>query len=55
MPLWFWGLSDAAAAAVEDLMTGRSFVWHGKVQHIRLDPATLPFAIWRIRPVAGAR
>jgi starch synthase (maltosyl-transferring) len=55
VPLWFWGLSDAAAAAVEDLMTGHSFVWHGKVQHIRLDPATLPFAIWRIRPVAGAR
>jgi hypothetical protein len=25
------------------------------VQHIRLDPATLPFAIWRIQPVAGAR
>ena len=55
VPLWFWGLSDAAAAAVEDLMTGRSFVWYRKVQHIRLDPATLPFAIWRIQPVAGAR
>jgi starch synthase (maltosyl-transferring) len=55
VPLWFWGLSDAAAAAVEDLMSGRSFIWFGKVQHIRLDPATLPFAIWRIRPVAGAR
>ena len=55
VPLWFWRLSDAAAAAVEDLMTGQSFVWHGKVQHIRLDPATLPFGIWRIRPIAGAR
>jgi starch synthase (maltosyl-transferring) len=55
VPLWFWGLSDAAAAAIEDLMTDRSFVWYGKVQHIRLDPTTLPFAIWRIRPVAGAR
>jgi starch synthase (maltosyl-transferring) len=48
-------LSDMAAAAVEDLMTGHSFVWYGKVQHIRFDPATLPFAIWRIQPVAGAR
>jgi hypothetical protein len=25
------------------------------MQHIRLDPAALPFAIWRIQPVAGAR
>ena len=55
VPLWFWRLSDMAAAAVEDLMTGHSFVWYGKVQHIRFDPATLPFAIWRIQPVAGAR
>ena len=24
---------------VEDLMRGQRFVWHGKVQHLRLDPA----------------
>jgi starch synthase (maltosyl-transferring) len=30
-----------------------TFAWHGKIQHIRLDPAALPFAIWRIRPLAG--
>ena len=54
VPLWLWGLSDTAAVTVEDLITDRRFVWQGKVQHIRLDPAELPFAIWRIRPLAEA-
>jgi starch synthase (maltosyl-transferring) len=52
VPLWLWGVSDTAAVTVEDLMTDRRFVWQGKIQHIRLDPAELPFAIWRIRPLA---
>jgi starch synthase (maltosyl-transferring) len=55
VPLWLWGLSDSAGVAVDDLMGGGSFTWQGKVQHIRLDPATMPLAIWRIRPLAGAR
>ena len=46
-------MSDAASVAVEDLMDGHTFTWYGKVQHIGLDPAVRPFAIWRIRPVAG--
>jgi starch synthase (maltosyl-transferring) len=54
VPLWLWGLSDAASVAVTDLMDGHSFIWNGKVQHIRLDPEVLPFAIWRIRPLSGA-
>ncbi len=49
IPLWEWGLPDHGALAAEELMTGRAFTWHGKIQHIRLDPA-LPFAIWRVRP-----
>ena len=49
IPLWEWGLPDHGALAAEDLMTGREFTWHGKIQHIRLDPAQ-PFAIWRVRP-----
>lgn len=49
IPLWEWGLPDHGALAAEDLMTGREFTWHGKIQHIRLDPAA-PFAIWRVRP-----
>jgi starch synthase (maltosyl-transferring) len=31
-------------------MTGHRFVWSGKLQQVRLDPAALPFAIWRVTP-----
>ena len=34
-------------------MRGQRFVWQGKVQHVRLDPAEMPFAIWRIAPQGG--
>jgi len=34
-------------------MDGHTFTWQGKMQHIGLDPAARPFAIWRIRPTAG--
>jgi starch synthase (maltosyl-transferring) len=54
VPLWLWGMPDSASVAVTDLMAGHRFIWNGKIQHIRLDPATMPFAIWRIRPVDGA-
>ena len=54
VPLWEWHMPDDGAVEVEDLMRGHRFVWHGKVQRLRLDPADLPFAIWRIAP-AGAR
>jgi starch synthase (maltosyl-transferring) len=49
-----WGLPDTASLAVTDLMTGHHFTWYGKMQRIRLDPAVMPFAIWRIRPTNGA-
>jgi starch synthase (maltosyl-transferring) len=48
VPLWTFGLPDHAAIATTDLMRGESFMWHGKNQHIRLDPAELPFRIWRL-------
>jgi starch synthase (maltosyl-transferring) len=48
VPLWEFGLADYAAIAVTDLMNGESFMWHGKNQHIRLDPAEAPFRIWRL-------
>jgi starch synthase (maltosyl-transferring) len=35
-------------------MHGGQVTWHGKVQHLRLDPAVLPFAIWRVAPPGGA-
>jgi len=52
IPLWEWGLGDDRSVAVEDLMRGHRFVWHGKIQRVRLDPRDLPFAIWRIAPEA---
>ena len=29
-------------------MRGDSFMWQGKYQTIRLDPANMPFRIWRL-------
>jgi len=48
VPLWAFGLPDDAAISATDLMRGGHFVWFGKNQHIRLDPADLPFRIWRL-------
>jgi starch synthase (maltosyl-transferring) len=54
VPLWLWGQPDTATVTVADLMGGGNFTMTGKMQHIRLDPAVMPFLIWRIRPVDGA-
>lgn len=51
LPLWEFGLADDADLEGEDLMNGNRWVWHGKVQWMRIDPWHLPFGIWRIRPV----
>ena len=48
-----WGLHDHGAIDVIDQMTGEQFQWHGRWQHVRLDPGMRPFAIWRIAPAAG--
>ena len=53
VPLWEWGFPDNASVTVRDLMHDADLTWHGKLQRIRLDPADLPFAIWRVRPQAG--
>jgi len=50
LPLWEWKLPDHGSLYVEDLMRGGGSVWTGKLQRVRLDPADLPFAIWRIAP-----
>ncbi len=50
IPLWEFGIGDDGGLDVEDLIAERAFTWWGKNQHIRLDPAEYPFAIWRIRP-----
>jgi starch synthase (maltosyl-transferring) len=48
VPLWNFGLPDAATLSVQDLMRGHQFDWIGKMQRIRLDPSELPFSIWRL-------
>ncbi len=48
LPLWEFGLPDHASMHGEDLMNGHRWTWHGKVQWTRLDPACLPFGIWRL-------
>jgi len=54
IPLWEWALPDSGTLEVEDLLTDRRFTWTGKLQRLRLDPAELPYAIWRIAPAGGA-
>jgi starch synthase (maltosyl-transferring) len=54
VPLWEFGLPDDGRLAVEDLMYGTRFVWTGKHQTIDLDPARLPFSIWRVAPYGDA-
>jgi len=55
VPLWEFGLPDEAAIGVEDLITGERFTWSGKIQHMRLDPAVRPYAIWRLITGSGAK
>ena len=50
VPLWEFGLAESADIGVEDLVTGKRFTWSGKVQHMLLDPADRPYAIWRLVP-----
>jgi starch synthase (maltosyl-transferring) len=50
VPLWEFGLPDDGRVAVEDLMYGTRFTWASKHQTIALDPARLPFSIWRVAP-----
>ncbi|MGF1610874.1 MAG: maltotransferase domain-containing protein [Kiloniellales bacterium] len=54
VPLWEFGLPDEASIAVEDLVTGERFTWDGKVQHVHLDPAVRPYAMWRLIGEDGA-
>jgi len=55
VPLWEFGLPDEAAIEVEDLVNNNRFTWHGKVQHMWLDPQQRPYAIWRLNPPGEAR
>jgi starch synthase (maltosyl-transferring) len=55
IPLWEWGLPDGGSLAIQDLVRGHRFTWNGKLQHVRLDPADLPFAVWHLAPTSGDR
>ncbi|MGD8475769.1 MAG: alpha-1,4-glucan--maltose-1-phosphate maltosyltransferase [Burkholderiales bacterium] len=55
VPLWEFGLPDEAAIDVEDLITGRQFTWSGKIQHMLLDPAARPYAIWKLNYNGGKK
>jgi len=48
LPLWEFGFPDDASIEVEDMVTGHRFTWHGKYQHIHLDPYYKPYAVWRL-------
>ena len=48
LPLWEFGLPDSGALHIEDLFSGGSWRWRGKLQQLRLDPAVNPAAIWRL-------
>ncbi len=54
VPLWEFGLPDDAVIEAEDLVVGRPFTWHGKIQQVSLDPAHRPYAIWRLVPPGAA-
>jgi starch synthase (maltosyl-transferring) len=53
VPLWEWQLPDNGVVTVHDLMRDTKFTWSGKLQSVRLNPAELPFAIWRVTARPG--
>ncbi len=55
VPLWEFGLADDASIEVEDLVTDHRFTWHGKVQHVYIDPNDRPYFIWRLVPPGAPR
>ncbi len=54
VPLWEFGLPDSASIEAVDLVEDKRFTWNGKVQHVWLDPAHRPYAIWRLVPPGAA-
>lgn len=50
IPLWEWQLPDSASLVCHDLLRGDRAVWNGKIQHVRLDPHDVPYAIWQVSP-----
>jgi len=55
VPLWEFGLPNAASIEVQDLIHGNHFTWHGMDHRLTLDPHSRPYAIWRLLPPGGSR
>jgi starch synthase (maltosyl-transferring) len=53
LPLAHLGVGHDSTMIVEDLMRGQRFLWTGALQHVRLDPQDLPFAIWCVSNASG--
>ena len=49
MPLWELGLPEDQPYQLDDLLLGHSWQWHGKHQHLHLDPQSNPVTIFRVR------
>ncbi|HWX48702.1 MAG TPA: maltotransferase domain-containing protein [Roseomonas sp.] len=49
LPQYPMGLPPGATLVAENLMQGGEEHWQGTHRHVRLDPHSLPFAIWRLR------
>ncbi|WBV41944.1 alpha-1,4-glucan--maltose-1-phosphate maltosyltransferase [Pseudoroseomonas cervicalis] len=49
LPQTALGLPPGTGLLAEDLIHGGEEAWHGTHRHVRLDPHSTPFAIWRIR------
>jgi starch synthase (maltosyl-transferring) len=48
-----WHMQEWDALTATDLVTGQRSEWRSRRQHVRIEPDTRPFAIWRIAPAAG--
>jgi starch synthase (maltosyl-transferring) len=48
VPLREFGMDDNGVLEVEELMSGARITWRGKLQHWYFNPASLPFAIFRV-------
>jgi starch synthase (maltosyl-transferring) len=52
LPAKLLGVPDNTVLRTEDLMRGGVGEWRTGWRHHRIDPADLPFALWRLRPLA---
>lgn len=49
VPIDRWNLDPAQPYAVDDLITGERYLWHGEWNYVRLDPDVRPAHILEVR------